>query len=532
MKKLILLLSIFVFISTLAFSESTKKRYTYFSSEEVNKINEDAGYWIYGGLSNVTNYDATSVKGSKGAGTVTTDTTKGVIWDSTNKCATFDGASYAVISNPLTGVDDTTGFSITCEFYATSSNSSWERLFDLSSGSTAKYFMINAGPAKATNHMCVEACYSSSTTPGSSDKYRIILKNYASQNFQGAWHNLTLQVSKDSNMYLYIDGTLVSSSEDSECIPNEFGSKTLLKSVLNGLSNYTTCYIGTSVFQTTSIGADQFFYGKIRNYTFINTSDVFTITYDAKGADTVSSVVSAFIPDTLPEPAVPDGFTFGGWYMDEAYTTEAVPGAFIDEDTTLYAKYVHTHSDGTKYLGTNVLPPPFAGNWALINDVDSAVIASDVNLCLTRNITSLNHTASALSVCIDTDSECTVTTLTQTGGELLLTGIEINSLTVSGGNLELNGGEIQTADFSGDSFVIDGLIKITSLKLESGKVVKIAQTLNSSSEIYLSTIPGLGVITDGFGTRNLGSVINLPSGAVEYILIKTKSGELKISKHK
>ena len=42
---------------------------------------------------------------------------------------------------------------------------------------------------------------------------------------------------------------------------------------------------------------------------------------------------------TMPaSPSVADGYTFDGWYLDEAYNTEFTADAVISANTTVYAK--------------------------------------------------------------------------------------------------------------------------------------------------------------------------------------------------
>ena len=419
----------------------------------------------------------------------------------------------------------TTGFSITCEFYNSSANRSsggtfirstgvsatkytWQRLFDLSDGTIYKWFMINAGGEPGDNHMQVSANYSE---VGSANNNKCSMNQ--NKDCYNVWHTLTLDVTKDSKMYLYIDGTLVSSHT---------AYSDVLNSVLNNLSSFGTCYIGTSVYEASGSNADGFFTGKIRNYTFINTGDVFTISYKTGTSETINNVVSAFIPDELPVPkTVPTGFTFEGWYTDETYTNKAVAGKFVDENTTLYAKFVHTETDGTSYCGTSTLPPYFAEgdwNWALMNDIVSGTTDKDVNLCLNgHKITTLTQTAGTLSV-----SDCSanktgaVTTFNQTGGSATLTAIPVTAATIKG-----------------TGFTLDGLVKIGTLTLGSGNVITFGEDISSGSEINLSSACS-GLITSGFGNTgfDLGQVIFLSGGDTKNLLVKNKSGEIKITGHK
>lgn len=66
----------------------------------------------------------------------------------------------------------------------------------------------------------------------------------------------------------------------------------------------------------------------------------FTVTYNMNdhgdAIDAVTGVTA--LPATLPKPTA-TGYTFEGWYLDEALTTKATAGAAIEDNTTLYAKW-------------------------------------------------------------------------------------------------------------------------------------------------------------------------------------------------
>ncbi len=105
------------------------------------------------GILEGTNYDVVSGTGSTVVGL--NNGSAGVWWDSTNKYAVFDGQAYLQIDNPLGNVDATTGFTIAIDVYISSDNNSsgsyyrtnggtsskrgYQRLFDLSDGTTNNY---------------------------------------------------------------------------------------------------------------------------------------------------------------------------------------------------------------------------------------------------------------------------------------------------------------------------------------------------------------------------------------------------------
>ncbi len=66
----------------------------------------------------------------------------------------------------------------------------------------------------------------------------------------------------------------------------------------------------------------------------------YSVTYNINGHGTAQDVLNdvTALPETLPTLTA-DGYTFGGWYLDEALTTAATAGQAITANTTLYAKW-------------------------------------------------------------------------------------------------------------------------------------------------------------------------------------------------
>ena len=68
----------------------------------------------------------------------------------------------------------------------------------------------------------------------------------------------------------------------------------------------------------------------------------YTITYVTNGGSEVESAEATALPEELPT-TTREGAEFQGWFTDEACTEEAVPGAELTADVTLYAKWSHVH---------------------------------------------------------------------------------------------------------------------------------------------------------------------------------------------
>lgn len=66
----------------------------------------------------------------------------------------------------------------------------------------------------------------------------------------------------------------------------------------------------------------------------------FKVSFNTNGGDTLGAVEDvAFIPTDLPTPTK-SAFYFQGWYTDAQFTTKVTSEAAINQDTTLYAKWI------------------------------------------------------------------------------------------------------------------------------------------------------------------------------------------------
>ncbi len=276
-------------------------------------------------------------------GSVKGVTNHNVTWNDEEGCAVFSGnASYLEIANPLTTADASTGFSIKAEVYISSENNNsgtyvkangrtaakngWQRIFDLSNGTIRRYFFINAG---TTAHM-----RTAFTVAGNGSEDQINLNN--GKTYYDGWHTLELVVAPGGYATLYMDN---------EAVAYQSAGETTI-SVLNELSSYNTCYIGTSVFEATDAASDGFFIGKMKGFSIAPGTmkpTMCKISYVTNGGTEIEPAEATALPAELPT-TTREGATFEGWYTDEACTIVAVPGAELTADVTLYAKWSHEHS--------------------------------------------------------------------------------------------------------------------------------------------------------------------------------------------
>ena len=180
---------------------------------------------------------------------------------------------------------------------------------------------------------------------------------------------------------------------------------------------------------------------------------------------------------------------------------------------------------------------PATGRYALGTDV---VLSSDVTLTGSSEMTSLGgakiclngHTISGANVIVSSgDNKLTITSISTYDNSL---GTIQKQLEVKGGDFTLNGGNVSTLKVTDGTCTVTGLVNVDALNVASGKVLTIDNDIDIGSAIYLPAEPQTGVFTSGFagGGLDIGQVINLPSGVTDYLLLKTKSGELKVKQHK
>ena len=167
--------------------------------------------------------------------------------------------------------------------------------------------------------------------------------------------------------------------------------------------------------------------------------------------------------------------------------------------------------------------------------VTNAESGDELLLLVDQKATAQDTKGKALT--INTEGKNLTGTFAVTGGSFTVNGntdtVQLESAGVKGGTFTLNGGKCDAVTVDGGTFKVDGLVTIPSLTLKEGNKVTFADNASSSSEITLSSTLPTGTITSGFGASglNIGEVINLPSGVTDWLLIKTKTGELKIKQH-
>ena len=103
----------------------------------------------------------------------------------------------------------------------------------------------------------------------------------------------------------------------------------------DGLAGESTIYVWRASGSTT--------YVKEITITTSGEAATYAVTYNMGGiADDIETLEDqTTLPDPLPTPTgVTDGYTFEGWYTDDAFTTPATAGVALAANATLYANYI------------------------------------------------------------------------------------------------------------------------------------------------------------------------------------------------
>ena len=302
------------------------------------------------GITQGHNFDVIATTGAYEVGLNNTEQ-KGVWWDPVENCAVFDGEAYLQIDNPLGNVNANTGFTLTMDVWISSDNNGsgtfirstgaevtkngWQRLFDLSDGNTDHCIFINAGNANGgTAHLMW--CLRKNQQSGKLEVWNNPVHSYYNQ-----WCTITLVVAPGGYTTLYVNGEVLTHSSS--------GDITKITDVLDLISGFNKCYIGTSIFEASGNNADGFFFGKIRGFQtaegvlmpyYDGTNYHYLLSYETNGGNPITGTFEVTIPTSLPTPTHPDPTAvFLGWFMDENLTIPVTKGATLSKNTVLYAKW-------------------------------------------------------------------------------------------------------------------------------------------------------------------------------------------------
>ena len=407
--------------------------------------------FFHNGLTQGINYDIVPGTGKQQVA-LNNSENRGVYWDPVENCAVFDGEAYLQIDSPLGDVTAETGFTLTMDVWISSENngngyfyrstgayvkkSGWQRLFDLSDGHEEDCIFINAGNANnGTAHLmwCLRKGYGNG---------QLEVWNNTDQSFYNQWCTITMVVAPGGYTTLYVNGEVLTHSSSSD-IPK-------ITNVLNYISGYDKCYIGTSIFEAGGGNADGFFFGKIRGFQtaegalmpyYDGTNYHYLLSYETNGGNPITGTFEATIPTTLPTPTHSvAGASFQGWFLDEALTIPVTTGVALTQNTSLYAKwnYMVGMAEGTEDVARWSVYPTSAPEGATIT----------VNYIGSRNVESIEigntHT---YYVNTTADLATALANFNANPGSRLVLNVDVTTMTITAdeGVIDLNGHKVTNA---------------------------------------------------------------------------------------
>ncbi len=94
---------------------------------------------------------------------------------------------------------------------------------------------------------------------------------------------------------------------------------------------------------TATFAGNETYKANSASYTLNVASSLVTLTYNVDGGEPIASANVNALPNPLPT-TTKAGKNFGGWFTDPEKTVDAVAGAAITENTTLYAKWLEPYT--------------------------------------------------------------------------------------------------------------------------------------------------------------------------------------------
>ena len=277
-----------------------------------------------------------------------------VTWDSTENAAYFNGGYITIAENPFSGVDNSTGFTISFDFKRLGTNENNSRMIDINDGTDNNTFAINAGSDSDTPYRRLltlakvngtEAGYYASDTDDATycPTYRTT-KITNDTDLTNVWHNLTVIMDAAGYYSYYLDGVLRGT------FTNNYGSTgnghgLSPTSMKNQMASMTQVWLGKSIYTPPySVYDDPTFKGYIKN--------VHLVAQDVN--DTISSNTS--IEDAI---SIAEAKLFGYAYTNataayKAYynACEAVDAAEYGNDTSTLSSARTALINALNNLGT------------------------------------------------------------------------------------------------------------------------------------------------------------------------------------
>lgn len=176
------------------------------------------------------------------------------------------------------------------------------------------------------------------------DNYIIARKPVARLSWSAESYDAALEGANTFPTLTNTDGVTVSYSS-SDPAKASFADASVYAITLNavGSTTITATFAGNETYKANSA-----------SYTLNIASALVTLTYNVDGGEAIDPVNVSALPNPLPT-TTKAGKNFGGWFTDPEKTVDAVAGAAITENTTLYAKWLdpYTVAEAKTVVGNN-----------------------------------------------------------------------------------------------------------------------------------------------------------------------------------
>lgn len=186
--------------------------------------------------------------------------------------------------------------------------------------------------------------YTTATTPGT---YQVVLRG---TDYSGNHRDQTITIRLIDGMppILYITKNLLIGTDTVATLTSEqiIALVSQMENILNAsivVNNYTGNESTYGTYEVIVQGTDS--NGEVKMYStsiYVRSSELnyFTVTFETNGGNTMDSIQVVELGQLIVQSPLKEGYTFVGWYEDEALTQQfSLVNDRITSDTTLYAKW-------------------------------------------------------------------------------------------------------------------------------------------------------------------------------------------------
>ncbi len=230
----------------------------------------------YAALDDVDAPSSSGLVGSYLSKDVTTGiaTNNNVVWSEEEHAAYFSGnESYLILEGaPMKTATVERGFAVSFDYKRAADTADNARFFDFNAGTSENSFALNCGSQSQNNWRRlmtlakvdnIESSYYANDF-GNESYCAYTTTAFPPEEKADTWYNITVSMSPEGEYSYYIDGVLrgtFKSNYDEEGVSNGVVPTTITES----LAKMTNYLVGTSIYQTSGVGADGYYHGYLKN---------------------------------------------------------------------------------------------------------------------------------------------------------------------------------------------------------------------------------------------------------------------------